>query len=731
MKKPIRMPSFGYTLLCLVIPFAVPAMAQDMYDTDTLRTFHLRFHDANWNQLMRQNWQQDEQNGTETLILADLDVEGKTYPSVGVRIRGNSSYFYLPPGSDKFSIKIKTDHVDPDQQVMGYDNFNLNNGFQDPTFIREIVFNNYAAQLVPNARANHVQVQINGQNWGVYNNIQQGNKRMLRDYFENADGMRATCSNNPQGPGLAYLGSNPASYSDYEINNDGGMENALGHVIELSRILTQDPVSDWSIIDQVFAVDPAIWTIALENLLTDDDGYVNKGCDFMLYRNPIDSRTHLLPRDNNETLKFPSWSTTRNFNHQRRPVLTRLLGVPELRQRYFAHYRTLLRDFGWETFGPLIQAQHAHIDSAVQADPKKIYTYPMFQNNVENTVTLSGFPPEQVIGLRQFFDRRATTLAADAELNAAGPTISGAALNVDAPSPDDTLIFTADVTGNGTAVEKVDLFYRPDPTQPFRRVEMRDDGKAPDEIAGDNIFTVSPVINASPGLKVHWYAAATAGNTYRSMTFEPARAELAPNVFEYGLNGGPGMRLTEWMYSGGSGEFIEFTNTSDQPIDLTGWSMDDSGATAGAFDLSAFGVVEPGESVIVTESVAADFRAAWGLPEEIKIIGELGVTSGNNLGRNDQIHLYNAKSQLEDRLAYGDQTYAGSIRTQNRSGQTLCKSLGIDDVMSWLLASIDDEFGSFAASSGDVGTPGFYTNCGGDPPKDDTLFRNGFENAGG
>lgn len=258
---------------------------------------------------------------------------------------------------------------------------------------------------------------------------------------------------------------------------------------------------------------------------------------------------------------------------------------------------------------------------------------------------------------------------------------------------------------------------------------MRDDGKAPDETAGDGIFSASPDVEASPGLKVRWYVAATAGNSYQSMTFEPARAELASNVFEYGLSGGPGMRLTEWMYSGDSGEFVEFTNTSDQPINMAGWSMDDSGATAGAFDLSAFGIVEPGESVIVTESVATDFRAAWGLPDEIKIIGELGVKSGNNLGRNDQIHLYNAQAQLEDRLAYGDQTYPDSIRTQNRSGQTLCESLGTDDVMSWLLASIDDPFGSFAASSGDVGTPGVYDGCGGKPPEGDTLFRNGFESS--
>lgn len=73
------------------------AQAQDLYDPATLRTFNLVFHDANWLTLLRQNY------ASETNILADLTVGGVTYPSVGVRIRGNTSYTALPAGSDKFS----------------------------------------------------------------------------------------------------------------------------------------------------------------------------------------------------------------------------------------------------------------------------------------------------------------------------------------------------------------------------------------------------------------------------------------------------------------------------------------------------------------------------------------------------------------------------------------------------------------------------------------------------
>jgi len=163
-----------------------------------------------------------------------------------------------------------------------------------------------------------------------------------------------------------------------------------------------------------------------------------------------------------------------------------------------------------------------------------------------------------------------------------------------------------------------------------------------------------------------------------------------------------GMVISEWMYSGTDGEFIEFTNTGPDPVDVTGWSFDDDGRTPGAVDLSAFGVVALGESVLLTEVVAADFAAAWGL-SGVKIIGE----NTTNLGRNDEINLYDASGNLVDRLTYGDETYAGTIRTQNASGNIPLTDYGYTVVQeSWTLATVDDDFGSWVSTQGDIASPG-------------------------
>lgn len=692
-------------LIVLVSTLCSSVSAQDLYDTSVIRTFNLTFDDANWETQLRNNY------SSETLLEADLEIDGTVYPDVGVRIRGNTSYIALPPGSQKFSLKIKMDFVDANQELLGYDTINLNNAFRDPTFCREVVYNNFVSQFIPNARANHALVTINGQNWGVYVNTQQPDKDMLRDYYEDEDGLRIKCANNPNGPGLRYNGTNPSSYSVYEIQNDGGHADPWAELIATCDAVTNGSLVNWEDeIDAVFAIDPSIWSLVCENMLSDDDSYVHKGCDFMTYQNPIDGRTHLLQRDANEAFTDANWSFILNFGSSSKPVLSHVLDVPELRQRYMAHYRTIFQHMSWDDFGPEFIALRDQIDAFVQADPKKIYTYTAFQDNFTSTVNLGGGGPGggSIIGLQQFFDQREAQLAATAELVAPGPMFLDVSPSDDSPDPSEDVWITADVGANGSPVLKVELFYQPDPTTIYQRIEMLDDGNSNDGAAGDGVYGAMLPIVATSGQQVNYYAMATSDNAYESLSFMPEMSERGPAVLSYTFGSKGGMRISEWTYSSDSGEFVEFTNMSDASIDMTGWSYDDDNAIAGAFDLSAFGAVDPGESVVLTDAIEADFRTAWGLDASVKVIGELGVITGSNLGRNDAINLFDDAENLIDRLNYGDEDYAGSIRARDSSGQACIDYIGQDDVLGWILSEFGDIFGSYASTAGEYGTPGAY-----------------------
>lgn len=499
-------------------------------------------------------------------------------------------------------------------------------------------------------------------------------------------------------------------------------------MIAVTQSLSQEPLATWPNIDTKFAIDPSIWSVALENFLTDDDSYVNKGCDFTTYRDPLDSRLHLLQRDANETFTQTNWSPTLNFTATNKPLLSRVLSVAELRQRFMAHYRTIKRDLTWDYFGPKFAARRALLDAAVQADPKKLYSHTLFQNNFASSVTLpySGLAGGTLVGLQQFVTNRATFLGNNAELSASGPTISAAQASNVTPAPGEVVTITATVAAAGSPVTKVELFYRPSASSVYLRTLLRDDGNSGDGAAGDGVYGTTLPVAGNAGQRVAWYVAATAGNTYSSLSFLPELSERDPELVQYTTSGSSaGLRITEWMYAGANGEFIELTNLGAQPIDLTGWSLDDDHAVAGAFALGALGTVAPGESVVVTEGVAADFSTAWSLAAGVKVLGQLGVASGNNLGRADQIHLFNAGNVLEDRLDYGDQTYPGSIRTQNASGQVPCDAVAQNTVMAWQLSVMGDVYGSRASAAGDKGTPGSFTlvNCGGN----DAIFDDGFE----
>lgn len=171
------------------------------------------------------------------------------------------------------------------------------------------------------------------------------------------------------------------------------------------------------------------------------------------------------------------------------------------------------------------------------------------------------------------------------------------------------------------------------------------------------------------------------------------------------------IRITEWMYNGsggaqGGGEYIELTNMGASPVNMTGWSYDDIDGVAGAFSLSGFGVVAPGESVLISESTADNFRTVWNLPVTVKVLGG----NSHNLGRGDQINIFNASEDLVDSLLFDDTMDPDNlIRTNGVSGnpKTLA-ALGADDQYQWKLSVAGDEFGSYLSSTENLGNPGFF-----------------------
>lgn len=197
--------------------------------------------------------------------------------------------------------------------------------------------------------------------------------------------------------------------------------------------------------------------------------------------------------------------------------------------------------------------------------------------------------------------------------------------------------------------------------------------------------------------------AATSGG----FTASPGKSARATVSFNPCLTPGQ-IRITEYQYNGS--EFVELTNVGGAPVDMTGWSFDDASRTAGSLSLTAFGAVQGGESVIISEATAAAFRTLWNLCNNVKVIGG----NSQNLGRADEINIYDNTGTLIDRLTYDDQGVSplGGPRTDVSSAWVPQSAMGNNTHINWVLSATGDAEGSYVATSGGfTASPGKSTRA--------------------
>ncbi len=136
------------------------------------------------------NWNFDDLNDSNDL-LGKLSFEGQVYDSVGVRIKGFTSNFSNQ--TEKKSLNITIDYGIDKQNIWGYETLNLNSGYEDPSSMREVLYNHIGRNYTPGLKGNFVDLNINGENCGPYLNIQQLNGDYIREWFLSNNGTRWRC----------------------------------------------------------------------------------------------------------------------------------------------------------------------------------------------------------------------------------------------------------------------------------------------------------------------------------------------------------------------------------------------------------------------------------------------------------------------------------------------------------------------------------------------------------
>ena len=424
-------------------------------------------------------------NDPDMRLIAHLKLNGTRFDSVGVRYKGNSSYFKSREETyKKLPFNIKLNYVVDGQRLeTKQTNLKLSNGFLDPSFIRDPLGYSVVRQYMPSPECNFTRLYINNVYWGLYANAESIDSKFLRKHFGTDKGHLVKCdpadwkkvrSQNgcPKGENasLNYLNDNPSCYAAfYEVDET----EAWKPLLKLIKTLKDNPNNIESVLD----VDQTLWMLAINNVLVNLDSYNGSlSHNYYLWFDTT-GVAHPLIWDLN--LCFGGWRRDAAFKvmendaliqyhplaestNPKRPLIAQLLKNPLYKKIYLAHYNTIVHEH--LSNGALIKRAETfkrEIDAWVQKDSLKLYPYDAFQKSLTTTFT---YGQDRIIGIQELMEPRAKWLAQLELLQKKGPEIS----QVTDMLTDSTCMVQASVQ----QAQSVWLCYRNAPEFAFKRIPM-------------------------------------------------------------------------------------------------------------------------------------------------------------------------------------------------------------------------------------------------------------------
>ena len=425
--------------------------SKGIYDPGVVRTLFLQFEDKDWESALT------DFHATDVEVPADLTVDGRKYPGVGVHFRGMSSYMMVKAGH-KRSLNLSLDFVDPNQRLGGYKTLNLLNSHEDPSFLHTILYSQIARSYIPAPKANFVRLVVNGESWGVYVNAQQFDKTFLVENYKSSEGARWKVRGNPGADGgLRYAGDEIEEYKKRFEMKSGGKQD-WDALIVLCKTLNQTPPNQLeAALKPILDIDGVLWFLALDNALINGDGYWTRASDYSLFRDKA-GKFHVIPHDMNEAFgpammfgfggpggrqggpggpggpgrgpggpggpgRGPGGpgggpggrppakvdlDPLVGLDNTRTPLRSKLFAVPVLKTRYLEHVRTIAEEWlDWQKLGPVVAGYRSLIEEGLAADTRKLTSLEAFHAAVADSVKPEATPKGRPsMSLRTFADQR-------------------------------------------------------------------------------------------------------------------------------------------------------------------------------------------------------------------------------------------------------------------------------------------------------------------------------------
>ena len=682
--------------------------SEDLFDLYDVHSLNIQFYNSDYDQILKSRWEVDD----KTYELATIVFNGDTLDSVGVRYKGNSTFYFTSAfNSPKFPLNIDLNLVYNDQDILGYDKIKLSNSIFDPTFVKENLGYLTQSYYLPTPETGYMTVSINGTELGLYTSVESINKSFLTKHFGNNGGSFFKCE--PQfhfgevynaEPNLVWYGDDSLEYEyqmGYEIKSDKGWSDLLELIYALNHNVDN--------IGNILNVDRALWFFASSMVTPDLDAYTGMYIhNYYLYRNTETNLFEIIPWDKDQTFGnvmvntliqwggdvswVYNWDPFLYEENQERPLFSKLMEVPIYKQIYTAHIRTILN----EIYSPsTIQDLAYGIQDSIQSY-SEIYqnVWPWlnldnyFQYNVDNyLVTADG---TNFCGITPTVSNRRDFLLNHFEISKIPPVIEYVFQENIQPEPGVSVIIQTEIS-NANNVEL--MVTTNEFSGQFFSIPMEDDGNHNDGDANDNVYA-AVVPFQDPGVQVRYYIRARNND---ALILDPETAERDFYYYLIGDRSLPDSSLVinEINYNSSddhdSEDWVELFNPTANAIDISNWLFKDEDDSH-VFQIPINTILGQDQYIVLVND-STDFSEFY--PGTINFIGDMdfGFSGGGEI-----LRLYDDQGGLIDTVLYDD------------SDPWPIGPDGNGPTLELLNPFYDNALAESWASSFDYGTPGYQNS---------------------
>jgi len=271
----------------------VNGQGKNLFNNDAVHEIHLTFENSNYWTILSNNY--DSNYPDVPYIMANAVIDGELVDSIGVRLKGFSSYWVA---TQKKSIKLDFNEFVSGKKYDGLKKVNLNNGEGDPAVQRDVLcYDIMRKSGVSAPRTAYTKVYLNEEYWGLYLLVEQIDKTFLEDNFGTKEG---NLFKNMENSELDWLGADSTDYQNIFELKTGHQEGAWNRFVNLMDVINNSSDDDFkTAIEGVFDVDLYLKVLAVDVATENWDSYIEHGRNFYLYEDPTSKKFQWIPWDYN------------------------------------------------------------------------------------------------------------------------------------------------------------------------------------------------------------------------------------------------------------------------------------------------------------------------------------------------------------------------------------------------------------------------------------------------